>query len=427
MADELKKLFEEQKGKVSDKWSLYLEEWDRLFAPYQNKPINLLEIGILNGGSLEVWGDYFLKAKNLIGCDINPKCNQLEYSDERIKIIVGDANTDEIEKKISQLASNFDIIIDDGSHKSSDVIKSFAKYFPYLTDGGIYIIEDLHSSYWESYEGSLFNPSSSISFFKRLIDIINYEHWRNSKPRNYLLNKFAEQLNICFDNLDLATIHSIEFINSLCIIKKLPPAKNVLGNRIIVGSEEIITTSWHKNNGTTINDVAVNILNDEKLDIFNLVDTVANSNQLIFVKDQEIIDLHQQIFEKTTLLDRLNQQVFEIKIQTSQLKNKIPQINETIKDYEKDVISLPDSIFENSNILDKANQTLVEINLQIKEINFLLDDTQKQKENLNNIITEQRIVISNFRNSNSWKLTAPLRKLKSVINKIFRKQSLESK
>jgi len=73
MKKTLKQLFLEHQGKVSDKWSLYLDEWDRFFKPYRDQSINLLEIGIQNGGSLEIWSRYFPKAGKLVGCDIDKK------------------------------------------------------------------------------------------------------------------------------------------------------------------------------------------------------------------------------------------------------------------------------------------------------------------------------------------------------------------
>ena len=50
----LHQLYSKHNGKVSDKWSLYLMEYDRLLNDYRDKPMRLLEIGIQNGGSLEI-------------------------------------------------------------------------------------------------------------------------------------------------------------------------------------------------------------------------------------------------------------------------------------------------------------------------------------------------------------------------------------
>jgi len=131
----LKQLYKEHGGKISDKWSLYLDVYGRIFAPYRRKSIQLLEIGVQNGGSLEIWSRYFSGAKRIVGCDVNSECSRLRFEDERIAIVIGDANSDECEAKILQQAKEFDVIIDDGSHTSSDIIGSFARYFPYLNEG----------------------------------------------------------------------------------------------------------------------------------------------------------------------------------------------------------------------------------------------------------------------------------------------------
>ena len=228
----LKQLYKDHNGLVSDKWLSYLNIYDVLFLGYRNKPLSLLEIGVQNGGSLEIWGKFFPNAVNIIGCDIDQKCAQLNFSDSRISVLIGDINSDEVKEKITKHTSSIDIIIDDGSHISSDIIKTFLLYFPYLSDGGVYIAEDLHCSYWQGWEGGLFAPHSSIAFFKKLIDIINYEHWGIKKTKQEILGKYEEIIS----DETLQSIHSISFFNSLCIIRKEKPYKNSLQNRFIAGS-----------------------------------------------------------------------------------------------------------------------------------------------------------------------------------------------
>lgn len=236
----LHQLYAGHTGKISDKWSLYLTEYDRLFDDYRDKPIHLLEIGIQNGGSLEIWSKYFNNASALFGCDINPDCARLSYDDPRIHVIVGDVNTPEVLERVLKRSSKFDIIIDDGSHRSSDIVKSFAWYFPHLVDGGVFIVEDLHCSYWKEFEGGLFDPFSSISFFKRLADVVNHEHWGIEKSRSKILGGFFSKYGFQIDEETLRHVHSVEHINSMCVIRKMEPVHNMLGKRSIVGLEEMI-------------------------------------------------------------------------------------------------------------------------------------------------------------------------------------------
>jgi cephalosporin hydroxylase len=216
----LHQLYAEHKGKVSDKWSLYLTEYDRLLDEYRDEPVNLLEIGIQNGGSLEIWSKYFKNYQTLIGCDTNPDCAYLRYEDPRIRILVGDAGAPETRDRIKGCASQLNVIIDDGSHRSSDVIKTFCLYFPLLASDGIYIVEDIHCSYWESFEGGLDDPFSAVVFFKRLADILNYEKWVTPKVRADNLRGFFWRYDCSIDEEFLSQIQSVEFLNSVCVVRK---------------------------------------------------------------------------------------------------------------------------------------------------------------------------------------------------------------
>ncbi|PPK49982.1 class I SAM-dependent methyltransferase [Marinobacter persicus] len=239
--NKLKYLYEHHNGKVSDKWELYLEKYDRILCEYRSHPINLLEIGVQNGGSLEIWSKYFEASSQVIGCDINRDCYDLEYDSDNIFVIVEDSNSDQAEDKVKSLANGFDIIIDDGSHHSDDIIRSFARYFPLLKDDGVYIIEDLHCSYWKSYEGGIYNLYSSMSFLKNLSDYVNREHWQ-PEDENFI-NPILDQLckvDASIDDDQLKKLHSIEFVNSMCIIKKRPVKNNTLGRRFIVGQDNSV-------------------------------------------------------------------------------------------------------------------------------------------------------------------------------------------
>jgi hypothetical protein len=231
----LQELYAAHTGKISDKWSLYLSEYERLFAAYRQRPIRLLEIGIQNGGSLELWAKYFEAAEAIVGCDIDPRCADLRFGDPRISVLVADANSTLGYKGILERSDRFDVIIDDGSHRSSDIVRSFASYFPHLEPGGLYIVEDLHCSYWQEYEGGLVDPDSSVAFFKLLVDVVNHEHWGVDKGRADLLVDFAQRLDANPLDATLAEIHAVEFVNSICVVRKAKALDNLLGPRVVAG------------------------------------------------------------------------------------------------------------------------------------------------------------------------------------------------
>ena len=310
----LHQLYAEHQGKVSDKWSLYLTEYDRLFDSYRDNPVRLLEIGIQNGGSLDIWSKYFSNASVLIGCDINPDCARLIYDDPRIGVIVGDANAPEVREQVFQRSPQFDIIIDDGSHLSSDIIKSFAQYFPLISEGGVFIAEDLHCSYWGQYEGGLFDPYSSITFFKRLADVINHEHWGIPKTHADVLRGIFTKHDCEIDVKALSQVHSIEFINSMCVIRKAPAADNRLGHRIIAGSTEVVvpghrdlhddpyqfdpTLDQSSNPWTVRATPPDEAIQHSEVALANAQEQIASLNQAVTERDSQIASLNQAVTER---------------------------------------------------------------------------------------------------------------------------------
>ncbi|AVA25736.1 class I SAM-dependent methyltransferase [Rhizobium sp. NXC24] len=223
--------------KSSDKWALYLETYESLFASFRDRPISILEIGIQNGGFTETLAAYFPNATRIVGCDIDEKCGQLVFSDPRISVIVGDASNSETAARINGLSDHFDIIIDDGSHTSKDIVAAFCHYFPKLREEGVFIAEDLHCSYWYEYEGGLAHPFSSMSFFKLLTDVINFEHWGVPQSRQRLLMEVLDHHGFAVDEDELAKISSVEFFNSVSIVRKRAAASAMLGKRLVSGRE----------------------------------------------------------------------------------------------------------------------------------------------------------------------------------------------
>lgn len=230
----LRELFYSHVGLGVDKWERYLDVYENLFQQIRDENVCLLEIGVQNGGSLQIWKKYFEKAKVIVGCDLDAKCGVLELP-QGVKVAIGDANDISTINTIREYSATYDVIIDDGSHMSQDIIDSFIRYFPLLSSGGYYIIEDLHCSYWRKFGGGLNAGGSAIEYFKSLCDVINFEHWeaqpasRNERLENYSCLALSED--------ELSQVFSVCFSNSMCVIKKIKSPPNDLGARLVRGSE----------------------------------------------------------------------------------------------------------------------------------------------------------------------------------------------
>lgn len=234
-SDSVRALYRRHHGKVSSKWDSYLDVYEENFRPFKDQPIDMLEIGVQNGGSLDIWSRYFGKARSLTGCDINPACGQLRYDDPRVQVIVGNANDPATYGRILQRCPQFDIVIDDGSHRAHDVLTSFLSYFPRVKPGGLYIMEDMHCAYWEAYGGGLFNERSPAAFIKRLIDSLNRDHFQDGATAGRLFQGFlpsatAEQF------IAEHGIVSITSYDSVFLIRKASAARpRGLGECVVVG------------------------------------------------------------------------------------------------------------------------------------------------------------------------------------------------
>lgn len=167
----------------SDKWGLhyYLPHYDKHFSPFREIPATILEIGVggyddpeSGGGSLRTWKRYFHRGM-IYGVDIVEKESLAE---QRITVLKGDQSDPAFLAELAAETGPLDIVVDDGSHCSSDIITSFKHLFPHVRMGGLYVIEDMQTSYWPSFGGTsdeLTNPGTSVGFAKELIDGLNHE------------------------------------------------------------------------------------------------------------------------------------------------------------------------------------------------------------------------------------------------------------
>ncbi len=231
---------------IANKWEHYLPIYERFFHAFasKNKPVHLLEIGVQNGGSLELWKEYLPQGSKIIGIDINEKCKEINFSED-ITFLHGSASDkDFIEKHLKD--NTFDIIIDDGSHHSQDVITSFEMLFPKLHLGGIYLVEDCHASYWASCGGGFRKDNSMVEYFKNLLDAIHFRYYDIAEEAKKVqdmpkLKKLLEEVkNFAEYNSQIA---SISFYDSVIAIEKYMQKRETLFSQTISEGVGIITST----------------------------------------------------------------------------------------------------------------------------------------------------------------------------------------
>jgi hypothetical protein len=188
----------------------YQRVYPWFLSHFKKSPINLLEIGVADSESIELWKNYFENV-NLFVIDILP----IEINDKNVKVFqVDQSKENELEQFALNVNAKFDIIIDDGSHVPDHQLLTLKTLWNNLKQGGVYIIEDIETSYWgKSFiYGYKFNSNKSNTV-NVLQNAINYI---NSK---FLLN-FNIRKSSLYDNI----FNSVESItyghNCIVLIKK---------------------------------------------------------------------------------------------------------------------------------------------------------------------------------------------------------------
>ncbi len=193
----------------SDTYHNYLSKYEFFLERWRNKSFSLLELGVFNGGSLETWRDYFPHAQ-IYGVDINEECKRVES--ERITVIIDDLSVEENVEKLCQL--NASIIIDDASHIWSHQIKSLFHLFNALPHGGMFIMEDLETSF-DVYRNYHFADSiiSTYDICSTLSQIVCSQETIKKEKSNAVIWELKEELEEIGKNIEM-----ISFIHGSCIM-----------------------------------------------------------------------------------------------------------------------------------------------------------------------------------------------------------------
>lgn len=206
--NDLQQYFQRNEDRLIDKWSHYFEIYDQYFSKYRDKEIVILEIGVFQGGSLQMWKNYFGPKAKIYGIDINPNCKELE--EENVEIFIGSQCDRTFLKKMKQQIPPIDILIDDGGHTMQQQIITFEELFEHVKENGVYLCEDTHTSYQIMYGGGHHRRGTFIEYSKNFID--------------YLHAYFSEQSSLKVSNFTQG-VKAVHYYDSIVIIEKEPREK----------------------------------------------------------------------------------------------------------------------------------------------------------------------------------------------------------
>jgi 23S rRNA U2552 (ribose-2'-O)-methylase RlmE/FtsJ len=222
-----------EEHRLIHKFMHYFDIYDYHFSRYRNHEIVLLEIGVSHGGSLQMWKNYFGDKAKIYGIDIDPVCKNLE--EENIEIFIGSQSDKLFLEEVKAKIPPIDILIDDGGHMMNQQIIAFETLFDHIKDNGIYLCEDLHSSYWVNMGGGYKRRGTFIEYSKNIIDYLNAYH---SRQKSLTVNKYTK------------TINSLHYYDSVLVIEKskhIKPHSQKTGNPFVLHLSPVeATLNWKK-------------------------------------------------------------------------------------------------------------------------------------------------------------------------------------
>jgi len=205
------------------KWSNYFSIYDLHFDRFRGLPVNVLEIGIAGGGSLQMWKWYFGRKANIFGLDID---DSTLYKEARIKTFKCDSGSKDQLLAVMTDLPMMDIVIDDGGHRMEEQITAFETLYPLLNENGVYLCEDIHTSFYPEFGGGPEVKRTFLGYMKKQIDQLTAFHSRG-------------QVKITdFGN----STHSISFYNSIVVIEK----------KVVNDPKKLIAKQKVNNNGKNI-------------------------------------------------------------------------------------------------------------------------------------------------------------------------------
>jgi len=161
-------------GRPLDKWPHYFPIYHRHLRRFRGAGPRVLEIGVYRAGGLELLRHYLGGEAVIVGIDIDQESARVAGVDFAVEI--GDQQDAEFLARVADRHGPFDIVIDDGGHSMRQQITSVDVLFPLLADGGVYIVEDCHTSYWPEYADPEDPERTFIGWVKERIDDIHAHH-----------------------------------------------------------------------------------------------------------------------------------------------------------------------------------------------------------------------------------------------------------
>jgi hypothetical protein len=203
---------------LSMKHDSYFQVYERVFSRFVGQAITFVEVGVLNGGSLFMWRDFFGPQARIIGIDLNPEAKRWES--HGFEIHIGSQSDPAFWTAFFEKVGDIDVLLDDGGHTNRQQIVTVSQALDRVRPGGVIVVEDTHASYMPEFG----NPSrrSFINYCKRAIDSVG--------SRSGVLAPTSDAM--------AARVFSLEFYESI-IVFNIDPSRCFVSSIELNGGESM--------------------------------------------------------------------------------------------------------------------------------------------------------------------------------------------
>ncbi|SPM43074.1 putative methyltransferase [Mycobacterium numidiamassiliense] len=197
------------------KLARYLPIYDSIID--RTKPIRMLVIGSFYTDSVQMWQEYLHPNSHVVGVDSNSKLLKIADSEGvHARLADVEANAAFLKEAAAEFGP-FDIILDDGGHTSSQMVESFRCLFAnFLSDGGVYIVDDIDCDYRKSYRDSRI---SFIDFVKALIDAMHAHYQVTTSETNFQVGRPDRIQEVAVPAIT-PILGAIEIHDSLVVVRR---------------------------------------------------------------------------------------------------------------------------------------------------------------------------------------------------------------
>lgn len=196
-----KEIFLNQVTRKTTKWEPYFDVYDEYFHAWKSQSPVFVEVGVAHGGSLEMWTKYFDPGAQIYGIDVQP---QVSEPIPGAQIVVGDQADRNFWKNFLNQVPQIDLFLDDGGHFMHQQIITLECVWPHISENGVYICEDTHTSYMPQYTHGA--SETFLDYTKHLMDLMH---------RNHHMGRISLRNSELFQDLASVCVH-----DSMVILRK---------------------------------------------------------------------------------------------------------------------------------------------------------------------------------------------------------------